>query len=73
MNNGVIEELDIRGNTIGVEGACVILQSAVNNEACQVVIKITDNYKGDNEVRTLMNIMEYRIQRRMKATVVGYL
>ena len=62
----------MRGNAIGVEGARVILQSAVNNEPCQADIDIDDEYSRDSEVQTLMNIMEDR-RRRMKTNVVGYL
>ena len=58
-------------NAIGVEGACVILQSAVNNEACQADIRF-DFYAYGSEVQTLMNIMKDR-RRRMKTNVVGYL
>ena len=71
MNNCVIQELIMRDNDIGVEGALVILQSAVNNEAFQAYIEIDDEYSGDSEVQTLMNIIEDR--RRMKTNVVGYL
>ena len=51
-------------NAIGHEGAHVILQSAVNNEACQADIHFDDVYMIDSEVRKLINIMEDR--RRMK-------
>ena len=67
----MIQELGMIGNAIGVEGARVILQSAVNNEACQANIRIDDEYSRDSEVKTLMNIMEDR--RRMKKNMVGYL
>ena len=71
MNNCVIQELGMRGNAIGVEGARVILQSAINNEACQANIRIDNEYSRDSEVETLMNIMGDR--RRMETNVVGYL
>ena len=58
------------GNAIGVKGARVILQSAVNNEACQADIDIDDEYSIDSEIQTLMDIMR---DRRMKTNVVGYL
>ena len=70
MNNCVIQELQIRGNAIGDEGARVILQSAVTNEACQANIWIDDEY---SEVQTLIKIMEDRWRRRMKTNEVGYL
>ena len=64
MNNCVIQELLVFGNDIGVKGACVILQSAVNNEACQANIYINNEHRRDIEVQKLMNIMVDR--RRMK-------
>ena len=69
--NQSIEVLLLRDNLITTEGARVILQSAVNNEACQADITIDDEYSRDGEVQTLMNIMEDR--RKMKTNVVGYL
>ena len=71
MNNCAIQRLDVKVNAIGVEGTHVILQSAVNNEACQAHIHIDDDYIRDSEVQILMDIMEDR--RRMKTNVVGYL
>ena len=71
MNNCVIQQLWMNDNDIGVEGARVILQSAVNNEACQADIWIDDEYSRDSKVKTLMNIM--RDRRRMKTNVVSYL
>ena len=71
MNNCVIQDFYIRDNFIGIEGAHVILQSAVNNESCQAYIWIDDKYSIDSKVRTLMNIMENR-RRGMKTNVVGY-
>ena len=71
MNNCVIQWLYVFGNAFGVEGTRIILQSAVNNEACQANIDIDDKYSRDSEVQTLMNIMKDR--RRMKRNVVGYL
>ena len=69
--NQSIRELWLTRNPITAEGACVILQSAVNNKACQAYIHIDDEYIRDSEVKTLMNIMEDR--RRIKINVVGYL
>ena len=71
MNNCVIQRLSMKYNAIGIEGARVILQSAVNNEACQTHVEIDDKYIRDSELQTLMNIMEDR--RRMKTNVVSYL
>ena len=69
--NQSIRVLQLRGNPITTEGARVILQSAVNNEACQAYIYIDNEYIRDSEVKTLMNIM--RDRRRMETNVVGYL
>ena len=69
--NQSIRELWLTRNPIIAEGARVILQSAVNNEACQANIHIDDEYIRDSEVKTLMNIM--RDRRRIKINVVGYL
>ena len=72
MNNCVIQELWMEGNAIGIAGVRVVLQSAVNNEACQADIYIEDEYNQDSEVHTLVNNMRDR-RRRMKTNVVGYL
>ena len=70
--NQSIRKLKLSGNPITTEGARVILQSAVNNEACQADIGIDYyEYSRDSEVQSLMNIMEDR--RRMNTNVVGYL
>ena len=52
MNKCVIQWLDMFNNAIGDEGARVILQSAVNNEACQTNIDIDDEYSRESEVAT---------------------
>ena len=44
-------------NPITTEGAHVILQSVVNNVACQATIKIDDEYRRDSVVQILMNII----------------
>ena len=69
--NQNIRELWLFGNAITTKGAYLILQSAVNNESCQVDIVIDDEYSRDNEVQTLMNILEDR--RKMKANAVSYI
>ena len=55
-----IKILDILGNPITVEGARLILQSAVNNEICEQVI--IEDYQDDDEVKKMMNILELRQQ-----------
>ena len=71
MNNCVIQELKMRFNAIGNEGACLILQSAVKNETYQGCIDVDDEYRRDIEVWKLINILEKR-RRKMKKIMVGY-
>ena len=71
LANHSIRELPLTDNPITTEGAHLILQSAVNNKACQVDISIDYEYRRDSEVQTMMNILEDR--RRMETNVVGYL
>ena len=71
LANHSISMLVLRDNPITTEGAHLILQSAVNNKPCQVHIWMTDEYRRDSKVQTMMNIL--RDRRRMKTNVVGYL
>ena len=52
--NQSIRVLRLHSNPITIEGAHVILQSAVNNDACQAYIVINDEYRSESEVQTLM-------------------
>ena len=67
--NQSIKELDIGNNPITVEGARLILQSTVNNRVCEEVT-IDDDYKEDNEVQKMMNILETRQKVDTDITVV---
>ena len=58
--NHSISKLVLRANAITTEGAHLILQSAVNNKACQVDIGIDYEYRRDSEVRTMKNILRDR-------------
>ena len=69
--NHSIRELRLQNNPITTEAAHLILQSAVNNKACQVDIGIDAEFWRDSEVQTMMNIL--RDRRIMKTEVVGYL
>ena len=64
----MLEDLLINGNDITTEGAHLILESAVNNRACQVNVVINVEYQRDRKVRKMMNILKER--RMMKTTVV---
>ena len=70
LTNHSISELVLYDNPITTEGAHLILQSAVNNKACQADICIDGEYCGDSEGQRMMNILE---DRRRKTNVVGYL
>ena len=59
------------GNAFGIEGTHIILQSAVNNEACLANIDIDSAYESYSELKTLKKIIEDR--RKLKTNVVGYL
>ena len=69
--NQSIRELWLHDNLITTEGACLILRSAVNNEACQVDIVIDDEYCRDSDHKVMMNIL--RDRQRMKTNMVGCL
>ena len=62
--NRSITVLYVWNNPITVEGARLILQSAVNNGICeQVEVNdqfTNDNYKSDNEVQKMMTILQTR-------------
>ena len=67
--NHSIRTLRLRNNPITTEGAHVILQSALNNEASQVDIWFDKEYR-DSEVRGMENILDNR--RRIKTNEVVY-
>ena len=69
--NHSISMLVLHDNPITTEGAHLILQSAVNNKACQADISIDYEYARDSEVQPMMDILRNRS--RMKTNVVGYL
>ena len=69
--NNSIKRLDVSGNAITVKGARLILKSSVNIESCQEVVvydrfygrQMGDkDYRHDDEVKMMMNIMEQRQQ-----------
>ena len=58
LSNHTIRELWLSGNPITVEGALLIVKSAVHNTVCEYM-RIDDEYKND-EVKKMMNILEDR-------------
>ena len=57
-SNHTISKLGLLGNPITVEGALLIVKSAVDNTVCQHV-EIDDEYEND-EIKKMMNILEDR-------------
>ncbi|XP_065888546.1 protein NLRC3-like isoform X3 [Dysidea avara] len=57
--NQSITVLSIWDNPIAVEGASVILESAVGNRVCEAVL-IDDEYKKDNIIKEMLTILETR-------------
>lgn len=57
--NKSIKRLDMYDNPITVEGACMVLQSAIDNEVCQEVV-IDIAYRNSDEVKKRMVILQQR-------------
>jgi len=54
-----IKTLILWDNPITVEGACLILQSAIDNGVCEYV-DISRDYKSDSEVQKMMTVLQTR-------------
>ena len=63
-SNHTIRELWMWNNPITVEGALLIVKSAVDNTVCQYV-EIDDEYEND-EIKKMMNILEDRRRREVR-------
>jgi len=57
--NQTIITLNLYDNPITVEGAHLMLQSAIDNGVCEEVIT-SDDYRSDNEVHKMMTILQTR-------------
>jgi len=57
--NKTIKTLDLWDNPITVEGARLMLQSAIDNGVCEYV-SISDDYWSDNEVQRMRTILKSR-------------
>jgi len=57
--NQTIKKLFLFDNPITVEGARLMLQSAINNGVCEQVF-INDDYRSDNEVQKMRTILKTR-------------
>ena len=60
-----ITDLQLMNNPITVEGALLIVKSAVDNTVCQHVW-INDEYKNDEGVKKMMNVLEDRRRREVR-------
>ena len=63
-SNHTIRKLWLRRNPITVEGALLIVKSAVDNTVCQHV-SIDSKYEND-EIKKMMNILEDRWKQRVR-------
>ena len=66
-SNHTIRELWLLGNPITVEGALLIVKSAVDNTVCQHV-EIDDEYEND-EIEKMMYILEDRRRKEVRDVV----
>ena len=66
-SNHTIRELGLRGNPITIEGALLIVKSAVDNTVCQDV-EIDVKYEND-EIKKMMNILEVRRRKEVRDIV----
>ena len=67
-SNHTIRNLWSGGNPITVEGALLIVKSAVDNTVCQHV-RIDDEYKND-EIKKMMNILVDRWKQQVRECFV---
>ena len=67
-SNHTIRELWLEGNPITVEGALLIVKSAVDNIMCQ---HVGIDYKyGNDEIKKIMNILEDRRKQHVRECFV---
>ena len=67
-SSNTVRELWLWRNPITVEGALLIVNSAVHNTVCQYV-GIDDEYKND-EIQKMMNILEDRSRQQVRKFVI---
>ena len=58
-SNHTITELWLWNNPITVEGAILIVKSAVDNKVCQY-LGFDDEYENDEGVKQMMNVLSWR-------------
>ena len=67
-SSNTVRKLHLWGNPITVEGALLILNSAVHNTVCQDVL-INYEYKND-EIQKMMKILRYRRRQEVRDFVI---
>ena len=68
-SSNTIRKLLLFSNPITVEGALLIVNSAVHNTVCQRVL-IDNEYKNDDEIQKMMNILEDRRRQEARDFVI---
>lgn len=71
LHNGSIKLLVILGNPLTVEGAHLILRSAVNNGICQVVL-VDKEYENEEEAKKMITILKDRNKQQVQYVVNQY-
>ena len=67
--NHNIRQLWLYGNPITVDGARLIMKSAVDNGVCEYVL-IDDEYEDDDEVKEMKTILDDRRRQKVRNYVV---
>jgi len=63
--NKTIKKLLIWHNVITMEGACLLMQSAVKNEVCYYVM-VNDEYDSDDKLTWMKTILEKRNRKNVR-------
>ena len=68
-SNQNIRELWLNFNPISLDGARLIMKSAIDNGVCENV-RISSEYKDDKEIKRMMTILDDRRRQRVRNYVV---
>ena len=68
-SNQNIRKLRLYGNPISLDGAHLIMKTAVDNGVCEFV-SISDEYKDDEEIKRMMTILDDRRRQNVRNYVV---
>ena len=67
--NQNIRQLWLHNNPISLDGACLIMNSAIDNGVCEHV-SISSEYEVDEEIKRMMTILDDRRRQRVRNYVV---